>query len=1110
MLFEDRTGTRVVLWRGVVASLLIGLPLWAGDYLYRIYNLPTLPHVVASSTEQLDPDLSGLGQEAWFESRLKPEVTENCQRSANGARKVFGYLPANDPRALSGFWQHCSDLDAVIAESFVFDAHSQGLTSVGQDYFTSKRDVQLPEVLLSIKPQSSELEQGFERFLMDQKKRATLVEKLALETAGRTFAGLCLDLTGYPALASDGLVALLDEVASMREGSDTKTCLIAGADAALWQRKDLIDAVDFGVVQGFQTNRAAFTPIAPADWFAPAMAEVSTHLPVEKRVIALGAFGEQWQTGRATSQTVSYSEALWMTNRFKGNVGENLQLGNTYLQFVDTDRQRNRIWLSDAVSLYNQMRALENDQTVAVWPLGYEDPAIWPVLSAPVESDAARNSLSRRISLEDSLIHIGRGVAVMEVVNATVGRRKVTFDGSGRAITQTYETLPTPAILRHDVHPNDTQALVTFNGFGGESDLNTLLGVLHDNNISATFFLRDRGLLDIGAKLPHVEALGHTLGTIVRSLATAGPFEADLEQLANNKAQHVLAHLTGHRTTLIRNAGQPFDMPSTRKELAITRAWVAQDFIPISNGAVFQNPETDRAGFVAQLREASLTGHPAVMSFDLTTKYAAELIATLPDLFADLRRDGFTFAPLAEVANLGAAEIAPLDPISKRARDTVTYRLLNFWYFGLTTTFLVLLVFAIVRSLIYLVLAFFRKPSPQRDPEYLPGITVVVPAYNEANVIVRSVWSILGSNYPNFEIIVVDDGSSDGTYDTVNAEFHNHPRVRIIRQENGGKWQAENHALQYIKTPFFVGVDADTILDPDALGWLVQHFKDERVGAVAGFVEVGNRKGYLTSCQALEYLVSQAVTRRSFETINGIFVVPGAIGAWRVAAVEAANRYSGDTITEDADLTVAVHRAGYTVRFQEQARAYTEAPEQTKAFLKQRRRWTLGMLQTSWKHWRSIPERRAIGLVSIMDAIWFSLLTSMVSPFVDLLLLSILVKTVIEYSLHGALNVTGFPTVVLISYIVLVAIDMAYTLTAFWFERKFDLKLLLLTIILRFGYRQLIYFSSFQAIRDALTGRLPGWQKLERTASRLSANLNLVSPVLVSIKQTDSGRKMRT
>ncbi|MDG1378317.1 MAG: hypothetical protein P8P56_15190 [Yoonia sp.] len=192
------------------------------------------------------------------------------------------------------------------------------------------------------------------------------------------------------------------------------------------------------------------------------------------------------------------------------------------------------------------------------------------------------------------------------------------------------------------------------------------------------------------------------------------------------------------------------------------------------------------------------------------------------------------------------------------------------------------------------------------------------------------------------------------------------------------------------------------------------------------------------------------------------------------------------------------------MRFQEHARAHTEAPEKVLPFLRQRRRWTLGMLQTSFKHWRAIPEGRAIGLVSILDAIWFSLLTRILSPLVDFLLIVILIKLVVGYSLHGSASLNGFPIPVIISYFVLAAIDVSNTLAAFWFEKKFDLKLLLLTPALRFGYRQLIYISSLQAMRDAITGRMPGWQKLQRSAARLNSKIELLVP---GLDQTGSDPK---
>ena len=1099
MIFEESTGKRAAIWKALIIIVLIGIPLWVGDFIYRVSNLPvptlTLDFVSSGNDAPASNQVNGF----WSERRLTSNESPNCQLKQKSPRKVLGYLPANDARALSGFWQYCADLDAVIVESFLFNTSDQSLIAIGNDSFGASGDAVLPETLLTIAPQPTVFEKSFEQSIADEERRAQLLASVNSATEKRSYAGICLDLTAFPTLASDGLVALIIEMASLREDKLTRTCIIATPEAALWRRADLVAALDTGVVLGFDRGRSTFTPIAPSEWFSTAVAAVSSVLPTEKRVVALATFGDHWRTGSSTVQMVSYAEALWLANQYGGSVGSNTRLGSTYIQFLDQDRMQNRIWLSDAVVLFNQLRQLAESQTVLVWPLGYEDPSIWPVLNDNINGADAHRNLSDDLTLSDSFIQVGQGAVVTAIVGGTKGIREVQFDTGGRVEAQSYPILPSPATLRSSIYPNDGLALVTFNGLSPDVDLNELLGVLRENRVSATFFLTDIDILGLGKNILMIEEYGHTIGSTVESSARAGSFEKSLEHLLNNRTQLLIAHLTDHRATPIRSADRQLEIPSTSVDLALTRAFVDQNFKPVSSGSTLQNPATDRARFIEQIREASLVGGSVVMTFDLTTPNATKVVEALPDIFEELRRDGFSFASLTEVSGLTQRDLAPLDLESVKSRDSVTYFLFGFWYYGLTVTFLALLVFALIRSTIYLALAFVRKPAPVRDPQFVPGITVLVPAFNEANVIVRSIWSILKSDYPNFEIIVVDDGSTDATFEAVDEVFHDHPQVRIIRQENGGKWRAANNAFQHIRTPFFVGVDADTILDPSALGWLMQHFKDERVGAVAGFVEVGNRKNLLTSCQALEYLVSQAVARRSFETFNGIFVVPGAIGAWRKTAVVAAKAYSGDTITEDADLTVAVHRAGYKVRFQEQARAYTEAPETVGPFLQQRRRWTLGMLQTSFKHWRAIPERRAIGLVSILDAIWFSLLTSILSPLVDFLLIIITVKIIVGYSLHGSASLNGFPLPVIISYFALAAIDVGNTLAAFWFEKKFDLKLLLLTPALRFGYRQLIYVSSLQAMRDAITGRMPGWQKLQRSAAKLNSTIEFEDPTSDSV-----------
>ncbi len=510
------------------------------------------------------------------------------------------------------------------------------------------------------------------------------------------------------------------------------------------------------------------------------------------------------------------------------------------------------------------------------------------------------------------------------------------------------------------------------------------------------------------------------------------------------------------------------------------RVWmVDRGFLVVAAGIMAPFGVFDPMIFVARVRDEASGDFSGNVEFALGPNSQA-VTAVLPAILSGLTVEGFQFASLGEAAGMMADDI--MIPVVRAPlwRDQIALGTLDFYLIGLTTMFLVLMSFAAVRSLIYLVLALWRGSRTDFDPDYCPPVTVIVPAYNEELVITKCIESLLASDYPELQIVVVDDGSTDRTFERVSAAFGDEVRVHLLHDANGGKWHAANHGLAAATTPIFIIADADSVFFPDTIRWLVQQFKDDRVGAVAGLVEVGNHENFLTDCQTLEYIVSQSVMRRAYEVFEGILVVPGAVGAWRTEAVHAARDFSGETITEDADLTIAVHRAGYRIRFQEQARAVTEAPDNVRAFLRQRLRWTFGMFEVSWKHRHAITERRAVGL-SIIDAIWFGLISSLLSPLVDVLLVILLLKAVFGVVAGDTGATSGLPVVVVVSYFLLTGLDILNTLVAFRFERRFDWRLLALVPLLRFGYRQLLYISTINAIWHALVGQMAGWNKLERT-----------------------------
>ncbi len=264
------------------------------------------------------------------------------------------------------------------------------------------------------------------------------------------------------------------------------------------------------------------------------------------------------------------------------------------------------------------------------------------------------------------------------------------------------------------------------------------------------------------------------------------------------------------------------------------------------------------------------------------------------------------------------------------------------------------LVMFVIRNSVTFGGAYLHKRREQNDSSSnvangTPLVSVIVPAYNEEKAIGKTAHALLELSYFNKEIIVVDDGSTDGTFEVAKS-YATNEFTRVVTKSNGGKWDALNTGIKLAKGEFIVCIDADTLLDPDAIQHLIKHFSDPEIAAVAGNVKVGNRRGLLTKLQALEYVVGINLHRRSEANLQNVTVVPGPIGAFRASVLIEIGLFEGDTFAEDADITFKILKAGYKTVFEARAIGYTEAPTSMTSLAKQRYRWYRGSFQVLSKH----------------------------------------------------------------------------------------------------------------------------------------------------------------
>ncbi|HTG88531.1 MAG TPA: glycosyltransferase, partial [Pyrinomonadaceae bacterium] len=348
-----------------------------------------------------------------------------------------------------------------------------------------------------------------------------------------------------------------------------------------------------------------------------------------------------------------------------------------------------------------------------------------------------------------------------------------------------------------------------------------------------------------------------------------------------------------------------------------------------------------------------------------------------------------------------------------------------------------------------------------------------------------TIRSLLTSDYSNYEIIVVDDGSTDDTSKIVRDRFGAEGRVQLLTVVNGGKAAALNAGLRLARGEVIVALDADTIFTPETVGALARRFVDKQVGAVAGNAKVGNRINLVTRWQALEYITSQNLDRRAFASLNCITVVPGAVGAWRKDLLLQVGEFESDTLAEDQDLTLRIRRLGYKIGYEETAIAWTEAPHNLRTLAKQRFRWSYGTLQCMWKHRDALfrPRYGTLGFVAMPNVWIFQILFPLISPVMDLMLLYTLGVCALDYWQQPVGYSSTNLQQVLFYYALFLAIDWASGFFAFLLERRERWSLLWWLFLQRFCYRQVMYYVMIKSVMMAIRGPVVGWGKLERKAT---------------------------
>jgi peptidoglycan-N-acetylglucosamine deacetylase len=1023
-------------------------------------------------------------KEIRFVKSLSPVIHQKiAARERSDQPLVFGYYVNWDPASIVSLRINLNHLTHLVPEWLTL-ANSQGDLADESDQTVIRiaSDAHLPILAMVTNFRGGWQARDLHNVLSSPDHRADLVRNIRANLVEHKFAGVNIDFEELSERDRGLMVAFMSELRATLKPDGFVISEAVPADDPAYDLKRLAQLNDYIVPMVYDEHYQSGTPgpVASQDWFEKQLERLSQKLPAEKTVIGFGGYGYDWVIGDRGSTEVTFGDVIAAAGQNRARIEWDKDAQNPVLRYR-RGAEQHEVWFLDAVTAVNQFAAIGDTgfRGMALWRLGAEDPGVWTVLKANQWPDEKFEPQSLfPLIANKSVGHYGSGDILYVSATPHDGNRHV-WRTTDEDYEEQYETLPSYYVIeaRGGPEEDDPKSLaITFDDGPDPEYTPQILDILKQKKVPATFFVVGVNAEEYPELLRRAYAEGHTIGNHTYSHPNIAALSEPATARELSMTQRLIEHAVGHSTTLFRPPYNADSEPQTPSEIAPILRAQNQNYVTVGERVDPRDwqPGVTAAQIVAEVASEKDNGH-IILLHDAGGPREATVEA-LPKIIDTLRAQGYRFVSLPELMGKSRDQIMPLPGASELRLARLEGGALDFKGSAklmIGTLFLLAICLTAGRSLIFGVLAIVQKWWSARrvfDPSFRPPVSVVIAAYNEEKVIAQTVRSVLANGYDDIEVVVVDDGSSDRTLDVLRAEFENDQRVRVFSQPNRGKSSALNHAITQSRCEVLVAVDADTIFRKGAIESLVRHFADSRVGAVSGNAKVGNRAKWITRFQSIEYVCGFNLDRRALDLLNAITVVPGAVGAWRKSLVGECGGFGHDTLAEDADLTIAIRRKGYQIRYEESAVAYTEAPETTSALARQRFRWAFGTLQAAWKH-RAVTFDPRYGFLAFvaMPSIWtFQVLLAAVSPFAEIAMIASLFA--------------GNWRMVLAYYFGFYVLEMGTAMLAYTLEgeRPGDLKIYLFE---RIYFRQLMHFVLAKSVVFALKGRIVGWGKLERTAS---------------------------
>jgi len=924
--------------------------------------------------------------------------------------------------------------------------------------------------------------------LKNPKTRKVLISRIKNLLEKNDFQGINIDLENLPKGAHPYLLQFSKELSTTLHAQGYLTTIDINPTDDGVTYKDIAQYYDFIFLMAYNEHSPDDDPgsISSLNFVEKSMDAAMKDVPSDKIILCVASYGFDWEKGKPGTR-ITYQGLISLAKEHNEPVYFDFGKSDLTLYYYDDEGHEHEAHCNDAAGTFNIIRTAQdyNAAGVSLWYLGSGDERLWNFYSQDLDENFLKMKPFNYKQLEyiSSILSVnyeGTG-EILEMINEPDhGHTKFKFnDNDQLIIEEQYQSLPSAYMIKRFGAKNPKKVALTFDDGPNNDYTPKILDILKEKKVPATFFVTGANIQNNIPLIRREYKEGHEIGNHTFTHPNLELTSDNRERIELRSTRLLLESILGYSTLLFRppyiTDAEPTNLSQIRS-LAVARD---EGFICVTSYIDPNDWEEDVTSdtIVARAMKSQNKGN-IILMHDAGGDRSESIIA-LPQVIDYYRKQGFEFVTVSELMGKTRDQVMPHVQSQFKFSDTldlIFFTLTFIWEHFLDGFFIVAILLILSRLISIGILSIIQHRKEKKELAnqlpYFPKVSIIVPAFNEEVNAVRTVEYLLKSKYPDIEIIFVDDGSSDLTYSKIKSTFESNSKVKVLTKPNGGKAAALNFGIEQSTGEILVCIDADTILPADAISKMIPFFAKTNVGAVAGNVKVGNTLNMLTIWQSIEYTTSQNFDRRAYDAVNAILVVPGAIGAFRKTAMVAIDGFTTDTLAEDCDLTLRMLRAGYVIRTCNDALALTEAPETLKMFLKQRTRWTFGMMQSFWKH-RDLLfsfKKANIGWVALPNLLIFNFIIPVFSPLVDILF-------IVGLFTHDSAQYVFF-------YMLYYLIDCLIASLAYHYDhQKFNLKKALYLFVQRFIYRQLLFFVLVKAYNKAIKGELVSWGVIKRTGN---------------------------